>query len=404
MRAFRSAQGIREANPFPQASPASIFSRRHQNDARDADQTEAHKLANQLAYSNPAYSWDGKAGPSFFGYLGMGYGGVPLGFSTTSNVKNFTPSLFKVPANQPTEQWLYVKANGEAQPAGTSENLQGYFNAVPTPNVAHLTVAGGLTATGTDGEVCIYRPATDEYWEVFGFDRPTPAGGHTFQYGGYIPNFSTWNGVFPTLGNGQVYGARASGIMAIGGTITWQDLIEVLRGGKIKHALSIGVMGAAGPSNLAHRAPAKRNDTRENVFPKLADGITPNPAFGTIDCVREGLWCCFPKASSPAEYGITRTLEVAVYEAIREYGLVVNDVSGANAFSWEYPGALGSRYSWAAVNPLAGDTDFVALDAEIPGSWTDASLPILSEHLSGTASIYAKQPWQTLESVVPFAG
>ena len=61
-----------------------------------ADQTFAHRLGNQLSYGNTHYSYDGKAAPSFFGYEGLGYGGLAEGFQAVVNLKSFTQPLFVV--------------------------------------------------------------------------------------------------------------------------------------------------------------------------------------------------------------------------------------------------------------------------------------------------------------------
>jgi hypothetical protein len=378
---MRVSGGTRSQSPFSPFAPNNIFVRDVTGLALAADQTPARKIGNQLSYNRTDYT-------HWYGYTGPGY--TSSGNPTHAQLSTFTPTLWIVPAGQPTEKITYIQENGEPQPAGAATNLQSHFEAVPVPTLAKIPGGGLVTAEGTDGWMCIWQPSTNQMWETW--KLAGSPGSLTMRYGGYVPNVSAWNGIFPNN-----WGARATSLALIGGMISLQDIIEVLRGGSINHALSIDipVTDAAGPV-----APATRQD-RFSHTPELFGG-KPNPAFGSVDGVAESSWFRLPPESHPSEYGITKPLEVAIYEAMRKYGLFVADTGGqAPTFNIEAPLALGSPYSWARVNPLAGAPSAYGSFAYIPGTWTDSTLAKITEEITGTASMFTKQPWQNLELLEP---
>jgi hypothetical protein len=402
------------AGPFSPFSPSGIFTRNMESHPLASSQTYAKRLANQLSYSNPNYTYNGEAAPKFFGYGGTGWGESAVGFQTTANIEKFTPSVFVVPAGQPTEKVTLVNSAKEAQPAGYDNNLQASFNAVPMPTLS-LVPAGVLTAGGTDKEICIIQG--NQMWEMWKLEYVGGLG-WTFEFGAYVGPGSMhgaasaideWNGIFTPGEGGQIFGARASGLALIGGLISLQDLLEVLKAGTvagvspIKHALGIAIPVTGKPLEGNHAAPATRNDTANNV-PAEHEGKA-NPASPYVDEVPEGTWCTFPAASRPSEYGITKPLAAAIYEAIRVYGLFVNDGSGDGVFYIESPVSLGSPYCYAKANPFAGASAVSGAYKyanEIAPSWPGPAIP-LTEPQSGTTSFLSKQPWQELQLLEPFS-
>lgn len=187
----------------------------------------------------------------------------------------------------------------------------------------------------------------------------------------------------------------ATGLSQPAGIITLQDLVEVLMGKPIKHALAFSFPNtiAAGPV-----APADRHDEQESV-PEEWEG-KPNPAHGK-DGVAESSWFRFPPGSAAAEHGITKLLEVAIFNAVRDYGLFVANSSGSVSIQIEWPGVLGSPYAWPSVNPLAGAPSAWGTFSWIPSSLTNPSLGVFSEEIKGASSCFSKQPWQLLEALEP---
>lgn len=401
-------------SPLSIILPTSIFSRPVTGLAAAASQVPAKKMANQLRYNVGAPG-------TFYNYSGVGYGGT-----VRANITNYTPSLFVVPAGAPTSKVRYINAyteSGEPWPEGDNNNLQSSLLSVPLPILSSVP-SGRLVmneAENQDSEITIWQPTTGQLWEMAAFDTviyggkahpSTPPSGYAATcgyYAGYLAGTSAWDGVWPHL----EWGSRATGLFMHGGVITLQDLVEVLEGKKIKHALVVEAQAVAAEVC----APAIRHDTTPatNTLQLIPAGDPeegkPNPAFGTVDAVAEGRWFRFPPASNASEHfnRATEPLAWAIYEAIREYGMFVGDGSAAPTFQIEPPIAMGSPYAFNKVNPLAnaegsGWPSKKQLEY-VPAGMTNAGLLYkhFAENLNGTSSVFTKQPWLELESIEPRA-
>lgn len=377
-------------------------------------QADKEKLANQLYYSNSAQS--GK----FYGYSGFGRAEAVNGFSNNINWEAYSTPLYVVSGTTTRVKLWLVEESGAEETLRTSgaepyPALREAYAEVPIPNASLLPSVNGkqqIWAEGTDRQAAIWCPDTDELWEIHRLGKFATttgegpvAGEWKFGYGSYAHPYSTSKGVAP-LGE-----MSASGLSGIAGNISLQDIVEVLRGDAIRHALGISVYVRANE----HLAPAKTNDSGMKAIPEyMEDGITANPAYAASepypDAIPEGLWCRFPPASRASEYGMSGALEAAMYEAMREYGVVVRDGGGACSFYIEDPRTLGSPYSYAKVNPFSGAISphggktaekLAAYLEDVPSSWTDASLPRLEEEFTGASSVFSKMPWRELEQLEP---
>jgi hypothetical protein len=389
--------GVQQA-PFAPFAPNNIFERDVTGRTRSSDSNHyALKVANQCNYSNASYDYKGEGkGPRFYGYSGVGYSNATGLSYTKATLTEYCPTIFIVPGGQPTEKVTFVNASGEPESPNAREKLQNYFEAVPMPEVSKVPAAT-LVANGTDKHIFIWQPSTGKAWEMWRLEGK--AGAWTFKSGAYTL-IGESNGILPY----SDWGARATSLALVGGTITMQDLVEVMGGGEIKHALGVA-LPATGPGWVS---PALRSDAGAgNYFGFIAEkheGET-NPAYQYTDAVPEGSWFRFPPAKRPSEYGITKPIEAAVYEAVRKHGVFVDDGGGGPAqFNFECPLTLGTSYSWAKINPLAGAPFAGSLSGYgIPESWTYPSLPTITETLQGEGDIFAKMPWQTLELLEPFS-
>ena len=398
MRVARAVQTGRGQSSLQLYNSNSIF-RRKLSSVRSlaSDQTPALKLANQCNYGNANYSYNGAAAPSFYGYSGMGYGGWPI--ETAVNFSSYTNCLYVVDDSVPTQTVTFVGSDGVTPRApGTADNLQSYFNAVPVPDVTQIP-QGQIWANGTDGSATIWRPGTNELWEMWRMNGSP--GSYVFQWAGYLSNATGFNGIWA---NG--WGNSASGLAADGAAISLQDVVDVLNGLPIQHAVKI----TAAVTANAHVAPATRNDTNSHTPQYEADGMTPNPAYGQVDGVAEGTWFALPASFNPAT-AMTGAgpLALAIATAIRDYGLVIQDGGGTCSMYLEDPRVLGSPYSYAKVNPFAGSTGAAAgyydsyINDNVPSTWTDSSLPKITETMSGPSNMLSQIPWQQLQVLEPFS-
>jgi hypothetical protein len=360
-------------------------------------QTEKEKLANQLYYGNV-----GQTG-KFYGYEGMGYGGTAEALNPFINYESSGVPIYIVPHNQPTVKVWLVDEGGAEETLNEQEvlkPLREQFEAIPLPFPA-LVPKGTLPAEGSDHHLSIIQPGSDKRWfmrRLSQFASGPLQGEWKFGFGYYQAEQSKWNGI--NEGHGQ---ESAAGLSHAGGVISLADIVRVLRGGKIGHALYLSVLCTSG----AKLAPAVDSDTHANTFEFQKDGKTPNPAFGTVDEIAEGLWLRFPPASLPGEYGITTTFFAAMYEAIREHGLVVCD-SGGIGFNLGDARTLFTPYCDTNFNPFVGSSYFAAhpywetgtTEAQ-RGGWTDPTLPTWAGALNGAESQIHLFPWRELEALAP---
>jgi hypothetical protein len=382
-----------------------------------ADQKYAGRLGNQLNYRNELYSYDGKPAPSFYGYASTGAGGNALGFAATINFTTFTTPLYVARQTDPQVKVYMVK---EEKPTGevlapeetlrtdpfSLKIVEEWLEKVRMPDPAKV-LFGQLQSQGTDAEFALWDPVAKRYLDMHRlgkFKEGELAGQWKIGFGGGYDT-TTWDGL-PIASHGGTSASRLS-IGAL--MISHQDLIEVLRGGKIKHMLGISIPVIEGNTiapGVSHDGPFE-NATVEWTNSK-AEKVA-NPAHGAVDQVSEGMCFCFPAASSAAEFGLVAgTLEWAIYEAIREYGLIVRDFAGAAALQLEDYHALGSPYCYAKVNPFGGSplARFEAVNAVVPGTWTDPTLPIITQDITGTTGSVFKL-WQKtagqLQQIEPFS-
>ncbi len=370
----------------------------------------AKNLADQLMYGNAAAG----AANQFFNYDGMGYGGAAEGFNNFISWQNFTEPIWYVPYEQPrVKLWLVEEEGKTGGPEETlrtgevNEKVQKLFESVPLPTLA-LIWKGQINSIGTDGDATIISTSTNERWEIHRlgkFLQGPHEGEWKFGYGHYQSNASEWNGV-RVNGTGTL---SASALALADGVITLRDIVRVLRGGEINHAIGIATLVRANE----HLAPALENDHGENPYEFLENGSTPNPAFGAVDAVPEGLWVRFPTASKPSEYGVVGKLAFAIYEAIRKYGLVVRDGCGSGT-NWpmEDLRTLYTPYCGTVFDPTAGVAKFATYAHEnVPEAvwkdWADPSLRSLTEELNGPSGVLAEIPvaaWRTIEQLEPRSG
>jgi hypothetical protein len=405
-------------------------------------------LARQYNYANKNFDFNNGPG----GYSGIGVNSPTLsaavtGFATTVSWSSFSNSVFVVDSSvpytmqkvwmvafEPKHEGLRPTEENPTEENPYTENIQELFSEVPIPNpdlclwpdteelwdtnklekVSALPGRKRLTAIGTDGQIVIVDRINNRLFEIFRFgqfreDQPwgPKKGDWKFSNGG-AHDLSTYNGL---AYNDQGY-VSASGVSQVALQISFQDLIEVLRGGKIKHALGTAIA----VRRTDHVPPAISNDSSSNQFPTYkneAGATVPNPAYKTLGYpsaareeegeagLREGYADAVPEGAmfridGDAEFGDFPglpggPLEREIFEAMRDFGLFVRDGGGTNCtLTLEDYHSLGSPYSYAKVNPLAGSgLPKVAerVNNVLPTSWTDSTLPVMTELLAGTSSV-----------------
>lgn len=170
-----------------------------------------------------------------------------------------------------------------------------HFRSVPVP-------ANAQAAPGTDKELTIWSPSSDQLWEFWQFEKT--ATGYRACWGGRIDNVSRSRGYFL-----DGAGATATGLAHAGGMIG----VAEAQAGKITHAIELNVIDAATFTKFAW--PAQRSD-----------GYDPS---GT-HLVQEGARFRLDPALDVASLRL-HPLAAMIARAAQEYGFVINDKGGAVA-------------------------------------------------------------------------
>ncbi len=168
--------------------------------------------------------------------------------------------------------------------------------------------AGVIAAAGRDGHLTVYDTSTDTLYEFWRFQVVN--GRYEASWGGILYNASTSNGAMPVVtnrsGGKEYWGATATGLPAIGGTI----LLKELQAGVIPHALAFAMIN---PKNT-FVSPATRSDGPSTALNAVPEGTRFRlPANVYID---------------PNWAPIIKMMVVAV----RDYGMVLRDKSGSVNF------------------------------------------------------------------------
>ncbi|MBI4398305.1 MAG: hypothetical protein HY586_04200 [Candidatus Omnitrophica bacterium] len=230
------------------------------------------------------------------------------------NTTAYSTPVYKVDSNTPKVPVAIVQG-GVAQ-TGTALYAAS-MKGVPIP-------ANAIAAAGTDGHITILYTdlATGiktlyEYWQLRNVNGQWQA-----SWGGIIENYGASNGIMPVVknqyGGDEYWGATATGLPVAGGTI----MLKELEAGVIPHVLAFAIPN---PKNT-FVSPANRTDG-------TASGVIPE---GTVFRL-------------PANFVVDPSLPPMIrmmLTAIRDYGMVLRDKSGAVTFYGEDPRVYGDTTAY----------------------------------------------------------
>ncbi|WP_369052484.1 DUF4124 domain-containing protein [Kineococcus terrestris] len=215
------------------------------------------------------------------------------------NVSNYSTSFYTVGAAQPRVDVKFDDCQKKGYLPTGLYGPGGQFTAVPVP-------ADAVPARGTDGQLTVYSPSTDQLWE---FWRAKKVGAQWQAcWGGRIDKVSTSPGFF----SGS-FGSSATGLSFSAGAISVKDV----QAGSIDHALSLQIVTPATWKTFSW--PAQRSD-----------GFSTHP-----DAIPEGLrFRLDPSVDVEALQGLT-PIGRMVARAAQRYGFIVTDKGGAVALTAE---------------------------------------------------------------------
>jgi hypothetical protein len=351
----------------------------------------------QLSASTSIFRENATALPRASGSTLIGKLAAQLASEPALNTTSSTTAVYTMPAATPrVKVWLVESGGAEEtlQGAGAHTNLQGSWESVPMPNPA-LIPHGEIWPAGTDKSVVLQCPETNELWEFWRLGK-FASGPHIGEYkaafGAYTASATTFDGVWANN-----WGTSACSIGIAGGLITMSDVVRMLRGEPLGHALELGAAYVANE----HLAPATRNDSKEP---------------GNANAVPEGLWGALPSALRASEFVTvsTQPLAAALIEAAREHGVFVGNSAGNPSFYVADPRTLFTPYSDTLINPFAGATYTYAAETResyineiVPAAtsrlWVAPGLALITEQLYGPSGVLTKVPWNELEQLEPRA-
>jgi hypothetical protein len=233
---------------------------------------------------------------------------------TEINTTRYSVPIYTVPSDQLKSRVMLV--DPWRAPGGAA--LQSAWNAVPLPSNA-------LPAAGTDKQLVVWQPSTDQLWEFWRLEHSST--GWRAAWGGAIKKVSSNPGTYgPEAwpGSTDLWGASASSLPIAGGLITLEDL----KRGRINHALTMGIYN---PRAGVYVSPAKRTDGRSREPFSLPEG-----AHLRLD----------PDLNL-AELHLPR-ITLMIAEAAQRYGIIIGGtVAGDVTFYAQDPTPTG-------VEPYAG--------------------------------------------------
>jgi hypothetical protein len=217
------------------------------------------------------------------------YGNVAI------NTTQFAPPVYVVDAGVPT---IAVKSSN-CQGTGINAGFVEQMSAVPMP-------ANAIASAGTDKEMVIWQPSTDQLWEMWKAENR--ADGWYACWGGRMQNVSTSDGVFPSY-----YGVAATSLSLLGGLMT----IEELQRGVIDHAIAFSLVRTR---KYVYSYPAHRTDG----------------AYDDVNAIPEGQRFRLDPTLNVDAMNISPMAKM-VAKAMQKYGAVVRDKSGSVALYGENP-------------------------------------------------------------------
>jgi hypothetical protein len=382
-----------------------------------SSQLYAQALARQLNYGNSSFNFNNGAE----GYAGLGMAnGIEenAGYGIALNWHAYTIPIYVIRnKNQPkVKVWAVESQTSEVLRPEVEPwiALQAAFSQVPMPLLSDVKF-GQLQSEGTDKECVVIDLATGQMWEMWGlgqFASGPHAGEWKFGDGEYIGNIATCSG-FPTRSGGAL---SASGL-PLGYPITFQDIIEVLRGEitEFGHALDLSVHS----TNGEHVEPAVGSDHFPNELKEYENAKKEkvvNPAY-LKDAVPEGMMVRLPFGASIKEFGSLPggKIETVIFNTLVNRGAIVRDHAGSGTMTVEDYHSLGSPYMYQPVNPYAGEhvgaqaSIFAEINATLATAGSelkDTTVPTMTETFAGPNSVVYKMMQycaNELKQIEPFS-
>ncbi|WP_432544288.1 NPCBM/NEW2 domain-containing protein [Kineococcus sp. SYSU DK002] len=245
------------------------------------------------------------------------------------NAYQYSTSVYTVSASTPKVDVKWNNCQGKSwTPAGLL-GPGGQFTQVPIP-------ADAVPAKGSDSQLTIYSPSTDQLWEFWVAKKVD--GTWSACWGGRIDGVSYSQGYFH-----DGFGASASGLAMAGGTIGIKDV----QSGVIDHALALHIPAPGTWKEFSY--PAQRSDGYDTSTNRVPEGtrLRLDPSID-VDSLN-----MHPVAKMVAK-------------AAQKYGFIVTDKAGCTAVVAESPAAAIAATGVDPWKALLGSTPSYAVMKNFP--------------------------------------
>ena len=225
------------------------------------------------------------------------------------NTNQYSTPVYTVDQSVPSQYVQLDTPNPMYTNSTDAATLQTQFRWVPIPQNA-------VPAVGTDGHMVIYRPSTDQMWELWRLVNWGTAANPVWHasWGAKIDNVSTSNGRVPAP-----FGATASGEPLLGGLIRISDL----QAGHIDHAVSIAIPNV---QKTKFVWPATRTDG----------------TYTGTNAIPEGQRFRLPASLNVAALHLPPVAQMIAYAA-QKYGIILRDGANSVTFFAEDETPLGTN-------------------------------------------------------------
>lgn len=238
------------------------------------------------------------------------------------NAHQYNSPLYEVTAEVSPVDVRFNDCQGKGYLPEGLTGAGGQFSGVPMP-------ADARPATGTDGELSIWSPSSDQLWEFWKAEKAAD-GTWSACWGGRIDDVSSGDGRFS-----GAFGATATGLPNAGGAVRYDEI----RRGRVDHAISLIIPNPAVASDYSW--PALRSD-----------GVDTNP-----DALPEGTRLRLDPALDVTSLGLGPAA-TTIAGAAQKYGFVVVDRGGSVSVLAEQVDAAKGLDPW---RQLLGGPDYAVM-------------------------------------------
>jgi len=305
------------------------------------------------------------------------------GGTAAFNAYQYSTSVYTVSSATPRVDVAWSNCQKKSwTPAGLL-GAGGQFTQVPIP-------ADAVAAAGSDSQLTVYSPQTDQLWEFWVAKKVN--GAWSACWGGRIDDVSQSQGFF-----NDGFGASASGLALTGGTIGIDDV----RSGSIEHALALHLRAPGTWQDFSY--PAQRSDGYDTSVNRVPEGtrLRLDPGVN-VDALN------------------LTPIAKMVARAAQKYGFIVTDKAGCTAVVAESPAAviaatgvdpwkslMGSTpdyaimkgFPWASLQALPKDYGKPAPSVSAPTPPTAPAVPVaaIAKYASDTQYRVNRNGWGPAE-------